>query len=474
VSFLDLFRRKPEIEVRDASLSLDAYIELLSTMSYNGVTYTLPSATQEAIGGDYNSLVRAAYKSSPIVFACMERRAALFSEARFQFRRLKDGRPGNLFGSTALDLLENPWPGGTTGDLLKRMIQYADLGGNAFVANRGAELMLLRPDWTTILIGSFDDPEVAAWDVNAELMGYVYQPGGNGSGRDPVYFLPEQVAHFAPIPDPEARLRGMSWLTPVIREIMADKAATAHKQKFFENGAVPNMIVKFPVSDIAQFSAWMEKFKEDHEGVANKYKTLFLAAGMDATVVGANMEQIEFSTTQGAGETRIAAAAGVPPIIAGFAEGLKAATYSNYGQARRAFADATLRPLWRNAAGSLARITRVPNGAELWYDDRDISFLQEDRRDAAEIQGAEAATIRQLVDAGYKPESVVEAVLAEDWALLEHSKLFSVQLQEPGSGVPPVSSDSPPENGAPPRAIELDLLNRLLDPSQEAPTDHVR
>jgi phage portal protein BeeE len=54
--------------------------------------------------------------------------------------------------------------------------------------------------------------------------------------------------------------------------------------------------------------------------------------------------------TQGAGETRIAAAAGVPPVIVGLSEGLQAATYSNYSQARRRFADGTMRPLWRNAA----------------------------------------------------------------------------------------------------------------------------
>jgi hypothetical protein len=63
------------------------------------------------------------------------------------------------------------------------------------------------------------------------------------------------------------------------------------------------------------------------------------------------MKQIDFKVTQGHGETRIAAAAGVPPIIVGLSEGLEAATYSNYGQARRRFADVTMRPLWRERGG---------------------------------------------------------------------------------------------------------------------------
>jgi hypothetical protein len=61
-------------------------------------------------------------------------------------------------------------------------------------------------------------------------------------------------------------------------------------------------------------------------------------------------------------------------------------------------------------AGSLANIVDVPAGAELWYDDRDISFLQEDMKDEAEIQQTQANAIRSLIDAGYEPDSVVDAV----------------------------------------------------------------
>ncbi|HEU4752311.1 MAG TPA: phage portal protein, partial [Armatimonadota bacterium] len=58
---------------------------------------------------------------------------------------------------------------------------------------------------------------------------------------------------------------------------------------------------------------------------------------------------------------------------------------------------------------------------------------REDQRDQAEIQGVESRTIRTLVDAGYKPETVVAAVKAQDWSLLEHSGLYSVQLQPAGT-----------------------------------------
>ncbi|KPC94806.1 hypothetical protein ADL27_12480, partial [Streptomyces sp. NRRL F-6602] len=62
-----------------------------------------------------------------------------------------------------------------------------------------------------------------------------------------------------------------------------------------------------------------------------------------------------------------------------------------------------------------------------------------DVRDAADIQGVQARTIRSLVDAGYEPKSVTAAVMAEDYSLLQHTGLYSVQLQKPGAGRPETS-----------------------------------
>lgn len=429
-----LGRREPERAF--PTLSMNDYAGLLGTFGYNGNRYTLPGALQEELGTNFAGLARGAYKANGVIFACMLVRMLLFAEARFQFRQVRNGRPGDLFGTAALRPLERPWPGATTGDLLTRMEQDASLAGNSFTARRaGDRLARLRPDWVDLIIGSNAD-EPAAWDVDAEVIGYRYTPGGTNSGNEPEFFLAEEVAHYAPIPDPEAQFRGMSWMTPIVREVMADKAATDHKLSFFENGATPNLVVKLPVEDLVKFQAWIEKFKDNHEGSANAYKTMFLGAGADATVVGTDLQQLEFKATQGAGETRIAAAAGVPPVIVGLSEGLQAATYSNYGQARRRFADGTMRPLWRNAAGSLARIIDVPGDAELWYDDRDIPALQEDQKDAAEIRVQEASTIKQLIDAGFTPESVVTAVTAGDFDRLKHTGLYSVQLQPPGTTTP--------------------------------------
>ncbi|MEV7908196.1 phage portal protein, partial [Streptomyces anulatus] len=209
-----------------------------------------------------------------------------------------------------------------------------------------------------------------------------------------------------------------------------------HQRAFFENGATPNMVISLDAAvkpDVMErFTA---KFQQRHEGVDNAYRTLMVGGGADVTVVGQNFEQMAFTAVQGRGETRLAAAAGVPVTIVGFSEGLQGSSLNagNFGQARRQFADGTMHALWASAAGSLQQIFSPPPGARLWFDARDVPFLREDAKDAAEIQQTKAITIRQLVDAGYTPESVVAAVEAEDMTLLQHSGLYSVQLQPPGT-----------------------------------------
>jgi len=449
MGLIEVFRRpKVEVERSQPGISLEDWAQLVSSFVYQGQSYTMASATQEDIGAQFSSMARSAYRANGVVFACMLVRSLLFSEARFMYRRVRGGRPGDLFDFRDSDLavLRTPWPNGTTGDLLTRMIQHVDLAGNAFVVRRGQKLAVLRPDWVSIVGGVRGVADATVWHPDAEVLAYVYQEGGRGSGRDPILFDVAEVAHFAPIPDPESRFRGMSWLTPIVREIMSDKAMTDHKLMFMENAATPQMMVKLDVDDLKKFDGLVERFRAQHEGVGNAYKTLFTAAGADATVIGSDLRQIDFKTVQGAGETRIAAAAGVPPVIVGLSEGLDAATYSNYAQARRRLSDGTMRPLWRNAAASLASIVQVPSDAELWYDDRDIKFLQEDQKDAADIQSVNAQSIKALVDAGFESDSVVKAVTANDLTLLQHTGLFSVQLQPPGSMDPEPDPVDPTED----------------------------
>lgn len=434
--------------------SVDDYLtDALNTFAYGGNQYqfglnqTYPGQKLQEITHSLPAYMNV-LRQSPPAFAAQMVRALTLSQARFVFRNRATSRtPRKTFGTTALAPLENPWPRATTGELLSRMEWSAGLAGNAYVHRRESRLRVLRPDWVAILYGSDLQPDDPMHAIDGEVIGYLYRSGGVFGGSGELMQLNvEDIAHWSPIPDPESPELGMSWLTPAIREMQSDNAATEHKLKFFTNGATPNLVVKgIPAANKRQFDEIVEMLEERHTGVANAYRTLYLTTGADATVVGSNLQEIDMKAVQGSGETRISVLSRVPAALLGISEGLagSALNAGNFGAAKRTFGDTWVYPSLQDVSASLAPLIRVPSDSELWTDTTDIPLLREDGKDAADIQSTKAQTIRQLLDAGYLPDSVIAAVRADDMSLLKHSGLFSVQLQPPGSVTPPATPATP-------------------------------
>ena len=427
---LTLRNRRPTEE----RYSWNEYTEWVTSGAFRfptGMATTYNGGKGEAFTEDFAGYAHIA-KSHGIVAACLAIRASVFAEVRFRYQQMAQGKPANLFGDATLDILERPWPNGGTGELAARMIQDADLGGQFYAVRKGNRLYRRRPD--KMVIALTGEPDV---DEYVDVAGYLYYPGGIKPGGQFYVYDVASVVHWSPLPDPEAEYRGMSWITPVLREIRTDRAAAQYKQDYFDNAASPNMVVKTPESVMTreQFDEFVERLRREHAGPGNRHKQLFLAPGSDVEVIGANLQDLDLSNSVGRDEARIASAAGVPAVLLGLKESMQGSSLNagNYGQSRRRFADGTMKPLYRSAAAALEKIVPTPAGTRLWYDDTQVAFFREDRKDAAEIQQIKAASIRQLVDAGYDPPTVVEAVDNEDMARLQHSGLYSVQLQPPGT-----------------------------------------
>ena len=421
---------------------------------------------RERVENNFEGYVQAAYKSDGIIFACIIARMRVFAQARFGWREEKDdGTVGDLFTTPVQRrLLRRPAPRLTLGNLLSLMEVDASLAGNFYASTvdgrgrwgaaatgPGRRVVRMRPDWVWIII---DSPSGDPYALDAKIISYIYEPplAGNGIPRSakPVVLLPHEVVHYSPVPDPIAQYRGMSWLTPVLREIASDKAATAHKLAFFERGATLQTVASLDKDvPVDAFDAFVERFRAQHEGVENAYGTLFLGGGADVTVIGTDLQRLDYKNVQGGGETRMAAAAGVHPTLVGLSEGLSGSSLNqgNFNAARRIFVDGTMRWLWGEAAASLETLFDLPNpDAYLDVDTRSIPFMREDAADAAEIMGKEATVLRTLGDGGWDPPTIVEAIRHRDWARLKHSGKLSVQLQPPGQQ-PPSSGNGATANG---------------------------
>jgi Phage portal protein len=394
-------------------------------VSYNGNRYQAFQVDQTAVpAATY-------YDSNSVVFACEANRLLLFSEARFQYQRMRNGRPGDLFGDEKLARIEEPWPGASTRDLLVQAELDVATCGNSYWVRDEAGFLRLEPSKVKLFTQGVYDNDVTGFQVGERLLAYAYMVERDRA----VLFNPEEVGHYKPYPLRQNRFLGMSWLSPCLPDIDADVALTEHKRTAVHNGAQLGYVISVdPTLSDEQFEFAVESYRRQHEGPENAGKTLFISGGTDVKTVGQTFEDLSMKATQGAGETRIAACAGVPPVIVGLSEGLSSATYSNYAQARRRLVDGTMRPLWGFFAASMQSLFDVPSDARLWYDDRDIPFLREDVKDQAEILTADAGTLVNLVSGGFDPDAAIDAVKSGDLSRLagKHSGLYSVQLQPPG------------------------------------------
>jgi phage portal protein BeeE len=445
--------RKPKPEARDVStpgpagLSMPDYLRLWEIFGYNGIQYVIP-------GGNITEMTALQSQRDAIVAACVRARQMVFSEIRFCFQGWSAGRPGKLFGNPSLALLESPWPQASTSDLLSWMEVDGSLYGNSYWVlsprppgsddtGLSQQFTRLDPSRVHIIHGDVLD-DLTGKPYGKQLIGYGVYDRKNATVAT---FTPDEVCHFRPIPDPKHEFRGASWLASLLPDVIADLDMTDYMHSFISNAATPNLVIQFtdPIGKDAM-TKFIDAMESHHTGPQGATKNLYVGSGVDVKAVGSNFQQITLVETLSHTETRIAAAAGVPPALLGIAEGLKGSALNagNFASTRRAFADITIRPLWRTACAALSVLVPAPPGSRLWFDARDVHFLQADLQDAATQRQSDSVTMLNLVNAGFDPESVVAAIQSGDWTQLEHTGLLSVQLQpitdasaEAGTATPP-------------------------------------
>jgi len=355
---------------------------------------------------------RRAYATNGVVFACEAVKMALFSEARFKFQAATDD---HIFGNTDLAILEHPWPNADSGELLSRMCQDATFGNGYYrkanpAAGGNPVLVQLRPESVTIVSQEFTDDMGRRW---RQPVGYFEDMGPSAR---PQIFTVEEVAHYSPVPDPAARWRGMSWLTPILADVHSDERLTQYKSFHLDNGAMPGLVVKYSTKLSSKtIDTLRKRIRARYGGPENAGNVLVLDEGADLTVAGSSLQDLQFDAVVKAGERRVCAAAGPGLLdIAGFESG-------DYKTAIRKLADLWARPHWRMACAALEHL--VPTAADigpvrLWYDVSGIAALREGELERSQSYLVTMQAVASSVQAGFTRKSATAAAHAGDVGLL--------------------------------------------------------
>lgn len=330
------------------------------------------------------------------VFACLQAIAVAIAEPPIRVYRTKAGDRTELDETPLGDLLDRPNPHMTRSNLLAYLSNCLHVDGNAY--------------WRKLRAGNPDSGNVVElWPISptrieprtikgsTDFISYYRYYVRPGVFED---IAPENIVHFRMgLDDGDHRL-GCAPLKRLAREVSSDEAATFYADRLLGKLAIPGLYASFDKEAPSLTQAQAEELKARLQalyGGDNVGSVGIGSPGMTLGQLGFSPEQMDLKVLHRVPEERIAAVLRVPAIVAGLGAGLDRSTYSNFAEAREAFTETTLIPLW-GAVGDTLTMSLVPDfmserGVSVSFDIDDVRALQDD-------QNAKAVRLKTYVDAG--------------------------------------------------------------------------
>jgi HK97 family phage portal protein len=312
--------------------------------------------TTSVLTPTFRSLTRDGYQRSSAFFACVSALAFAFPEPPLLVYDDEGdaGRPLPQHGLRRL--LRNPMPTMGEAELFATTMVYMAIGGNAYwhkIRGRGNQVIQLKPYHAGQIMPVPGGPN---W-----IKEYLYDQLGTGGMGATMGTLPRidpaDIVHFKwPSVDPSQPWMSQPPIVAAATEVDADVEASRYVFALLQNDAVPRTVVTIP-ADRPLLDGEYERIKEqwkERYGGDRRGDVAVLEAGASVSRMSLNLQEMAFEAMAKLPESRIAAVMRVPPIIAGLNVGLDRSTFSNYGEARKAFAQDTLATLWRLVASEVA------------------------------------------------------------------------------------------------------------------------
>jgi len=353
---------------------------------------------------DYSAFAREGFMQNAIVY----RSVRMIAEAAASVPLLAYDGDDEIDRHPLLDLIARPSPDHTAPDFLEAWYGFLLVSGNAYVEAVGVggrlrELYVLRPDRMKVIPGPNGWPEA-------------FEYSANGTS---VRFAEEAVAGVRPILHtrlfhPDNDHYGMSPIEAAAVAIDIHNETSAWNKALLDNSARPSGALVYGGGNgnltAEQFKRLRGELEEAFQGARNAGRPMLLEGGLDWKPLSLSPKDMDFIAAKHAAARDIALALGVPPMLLGIPGDN---TYSNYGEAQRAFWRGTVLPLVHRMTRALsAWLAPAYGGAvELRADLDQVDGLSTEREALwARIERASFLTLDEKRAAvGYGPAPREEA-----------------------------------------------------------------
>ena len=295
-----------------------------------------------------------------------------------------------------LDVWNMPNPFNTGFMLREAVQQHLDLVGEGVivlntVGSLVIEMWCVRPD----RIQPVKHPQ-------NYLVGWVYI----GPDGEEVPLSIDQVIQIK-YPNPSDPYRGMGPVQTVLTDLDAARYSAAWNMNFFLNGARPGGVIEvgYRMSD-KEFNSFVARWREEHQGISNAHRVGVLenAKWVDTKYT---MNDMQFVELRELSREVIREAFAFPKPMLGTVDDVNRA---NAEAGKEIKAENQIDPRlsrWRDVVNNFL-LPRFVNGDKLEMDYDDPVPINREAADRERDSKSKAA--KTLVDAGYHPDDVLEAV----------------------------------------------------------------
>jgi HK97 family phage portal protein len=294
--------------------------------------------TPQYIAPSPYTLAQQGYRSNALIYACIDKRMRAISAAPMWIYDTSGLQPKVIRDSPALRVLHQPNERISERQFWQITSMYLDISGFSCWEiernNVGDPLRLwpMRSDWCSFMRGN-----------GRPLRCVRYQPYGLPYQDIPI----ENILLFQYFDPIYPLLKGYSPTMAALKDIAVDNGMAEFLFQFIKEGARYSGLLSTDQDlDDIEAERIKQRWKTQHGGVDNWNGIAVIGRGTTYQNTSMNFNDMAFPELDGRTEARICMAFQMPPILVGAKIGLRASTFTNYGQAREAWYEEWVTPQW--------------------------------------------------------------------------------------------------------------------------------